>query len=68
MTPKVRRLELFSRYFVIKFIKGEKLYEKFDTENFLKIEQIISFQNLRVKQIAQIREIIQIIYQTFSFP
>ena len=68
MTPKVRRLELFSRYFVIKFIKGEKLYEKFDTENFLKIEQIISFQNLRVKQTAQIREIIQIIYQTFSFP
>ena len=68
MTPKVKRLELFSRYFVIKFIKGEKLYEKFDTENFLKIEQIISFQNLRVKQTAQIREIIQIIYQTFSFP
>ena len=67
MTPKVKRLELFSRYFVIKFIKGEKLYEKFDTENFLKIEQIISFQNLRVKQTAQIREIIQIIYQTFSF-
>ena len=68
MTPKVKRLELFSGYFVIKFIKGEKLYEKFDTENFLKIEQIISFQNLRVKQTAQIREIIQIIYQTFSFP
>ena len=68
MTPKVKRLELFSRYFVKKFIKGEKLYEKFDTENFLKIEQIISFQNLRVKQTAQIREIIQIIYQTFSFP